>query len=314
MFLATAAATALFGSAAFAAYPDKPIRLVVPYAGGGMGTTFGTMVTEALAQQLKNPVYAEYKGGANAVIGTDLVKTSPPDGYTLLMATTSSIAINPAFLPSAKYDPIKDFTPVSIVWISRNVLFGNAENKTMKDLIAAGKKKSLSYGSLGVGSLAHLSSEMLIRDTGIQAVHVPFKGQGQIVTEVAGGRLDFAFTDPSGIALAQAGKMHALAVTGKTRLQTAPNVPTMAELGYPNIGTESWIAILAPAGTPKDIVDKLSTALAAAFASPEMKAKVAATGAEVAPNMTPAYFESELKKEVPRWKKFQQETKITIEQ
>ena len=314
VFLAAAAAVAAFSSAAFAAYPDKPIKLIVPYAGGGMGTIFATMVTEQLAQQLKNPVFADYKGGGNAVIGTELAKNSPPDGYTLLMVTTSSIAINPSFLPTAKYDPLKDFTPVSIVWTSRNVLFGNTEVKSLKDLIALGKKKSLSYGSLGVGSLAHLSSEMMIRETGIQAVHIPFKGQGQIVTEVAGGRLDFAFTDPAGIALAAGGKMNALAVTGRQRLSTAPNIPTFAELGFPNIGTESWIAIMAPAGTPKDIVDKLSGALSAAFSSPEMKAKVAATGAEVAPNMTPAFFEKELRAEVPRWKKFQQETKISIEQ
>ena len=316
-FLGAAAAafvTVALSSGAFAAYPDKPIRMIVPYGGGGMGTVFATMVAEVLAQQLKNPVYADYKPGANAAIGTELAKNSPPDGYTLLMATTSSIAINPAFYTNLKYDPLKDFTPVAIVWTSRNVLFGSAEVKTLKDLIALGKKKSLSYGSLGVGTLAHLSSEMLIRETGIQAVHIPFKGQGAIVTEVAGGRLEFAFTDPAGISLAQAGKMHALAVTGKQRLPSAPDIPTMAELGYPNIGIESWIAILAPAGTPKDIVDKLSSALAAAFASPEMKAKVAATGAEVAQNMTPQYLDRELKTEVARWKKFQQDTKISLEQ
>src|SRR5258706_245764 len=175
IFLALAAVAA-FSPAALAAYPDKPIKIIVPYGGGGMGTVFATMVAEQLGHELKNPVFADYKPGGNAVIGTEMAKSSPPDGYTLLMATTSSIAINPAFLPTAKYDPLKDFTPVAIVWTSRNVLFGSAEVKSLKHLIALGKKKSLSYGSLGVGSLAHLSSEMLIRETGIQAVHVPFKG------------------------------------------------------------------------------------------------------------------------------------------
>jgi tripartite-type tricarboxylate transporter receptor subunit TctC len=307
-------ASLAFGSAAFAAYPDKPIKLIVPYGGGGMGTVFGTMVTEVLAAQLKNPAYADYKPGANAAIGTELVAKAPADGYTLLMATTSAVAINPAFYPNLKYDPIKDFTPVGIVWISRNVLFGSGEVKTLKDLVALGKKKSLSYGSLGVGTLAHLSAEMLLREAGIKALHVPFKGQGQIMTEVAAGRLDFAFTDPAGLALAQGGRVNALAVTGKTRMATAPNIPTMTEAGYPNVGTESWIAIMAPAGTPRDVVEKLSSALSAGFSSEAARSKVAATGAEVAPNMTPVFFERELRSELARWKKFQQDTKISIEQ
>jgi tripartite-type tricarboxylate transporter receptor subunit TctC len=315
-FLATAAlaAGAGFSTAAFAAYPDKPIRLVVPYGGGGMGSVFGTLVTEVLTAQLKSAAYADYKPGANAVIGTDLVAKAPADGYTLLMATTSSIAINPAFLPNARYDPLKDFVPVAIVWTSRNVLFGSAEVKSVKDLVALGKKRPLQYGSLGVGTLAHLSSEMLLRATGIEAVHVPFKGQGQIMTEVAAGRLDFAFTDPTGLALAQGGKVNALAVTGKARLGVAASVPTLAEAGFPNVGTESWIAVLAPAGTPKDVVEKLSSALSAGFSTEAMKAKVAATGSEVAPNMTPAFFDRELRSELVRWKKFQQDTRITIEQ
>lgn len=315
-FLSTVAvaASASVSLPALAAYPDKPIKLVVPYGGGGMGTIFATMVTEVLAAQLKNPAFADYRPGANAAIGTELVAKSPADGYTLLMTTTSAVAINPAFNPNLKYDPIKDFTPVAIVWTSRNVLFSNGEVKTLKDLVALGKKKSLSYGSLGVGSLAHLSAEMLLREAGIKAVHVPFKGQGQIMTEVAGGRLDFAFTDPAGMALAVGGRVNVLAVTGKTRMATAPNVPTIAEAGYPNVGTESWIAIMAPAGTPRDVVEKISNALSAGFSSEAARAKVAATGAEVAPNMTPIFFERELRSELTRWKKFQRDTQISIEQ
>jgi tripartite-type tricarboxylate transporter receptor subunit TctC len=312
--LLAAIAALAFSSAAFAAYPDKPIKLIVPYGGGGMGTVFGTMVTQVLTSQLKNPAYADYKPGANAAIGTELVAKAPADGYTLLMATTSAVAINPAFYLNLKYDPIKDFTPVAIVWISRNVLFGSGEVKTLKDLVALGKKKSLSYGSLGVGTLAHLSAEMLLREAGIKAVHVPFKGQGKIMTEVAAGRLDFAFTDPAGMALAQGGRVNALAVTGKARMATAPNIPTMTEAGYPNVGTESWIAIMAPAGTPRDVVEKISNALSAGFSPADAKSKVAATGAEVAPNMTPIFFERELRSELARWKKFQQDTKISIEQ
>jgi len=312
-FLAATAAATL-ATPAFAALSDKTIRLVVPYGGGGMGTVFATLVTEVLTAQLESPTYADYKPGANAAIGTELVANAPADGYTLLMATTSSVAINPAFHPRLKYDPLKDFTPVGIVWTSRNVLFGSGGIRTLKQLIALGKTRSLSYGSLGVGTLAHLSAEMLLRETGIEAVHVPFKGQGQIMTEVAAGRLDFAFTDPTGIALAQAGKVNALAVTGKQRLQSTPTIPTMTELGHPQVGTESWIAIMAPAGTPRDVVEKISNALSTGFSSDAMKAKVAGTGAEVAQNMTPAFFDRELRGELARWKKFQRETKISVEQ
>jgi tripartite-type tricarboxylate transporter receptor subunit TctC len=300
--------------AAMAAFPDKPIRLVVPYGGGGMGTVFAQMVSETLATRLKSPVYVDYKPGANATIGTDLVAKAPADGYTLLMVTTSSLTINPAFLPNVHYDPIKDFTPVSMVWISRNVLYSNPKSaKTLNELIQLGKTRPLAYGSLGAGSLAHLSGEMLVRQANLQSIHVPYKGQGQVMTEVAGGRLDFAFTDPTGLQLAESGRVQALAVTGPQRLASAPNIPTLAELGYPNVGTLSWIGIVAPAGTPKPIVDLISRELSAAFQDEAMKAKVLSLGVEVAPDLSPAYFDREIRQEVDRWKKFQAETKITVE-
>jgi tripartite-type tricarboxylate transporter receptor subunit TctC len=308
-----AAGASLLAAPAFAAFPERPIKLVVPYGGGGMGSAFGAMVAEVLASELKAQAFADYKPGANAAIGTELVAKAPPDGYTLLMATTSSMAINPAFYPELKYDSVKDFTPVGIVWISRNVLYAS-KAKTVKELVEMGKKKPLTYGSAGAGTLAHLSSEMLVRDAGIKAVHLPFKGQGAVMSEVASGRLDFAFTDPTGMGMATSGRVNALAVTGKDRLKSAPNVPTMAEAGYPNVGTASWIAIFAPANTPKDVVEKISHALSNGFSSDAIKTKVAATGAEVAPDMSPQTLDKELKTELARWKKFQQDTKITIGQ
>lgn len=314
--LLTLVAATLLGlsGSAMAAFPEKPIRLVVPYGGGGMGTVFANMVTELLAAQLKSPVYAEYKPGASAVIGTELVAKAPPDGYTLLMVTTSSLTINPAFLPNARYDPVKDFTPVSMVWVSRNVLYSNPEKaKTLPDLIKLGKTRPLAYGSLGAGSLAHLSAEMLIRQSSIQAIHVPYKGQGQVLTEIAGGRLDFGFTDPSGLQLAESGRVQALAVTGPQRLPIAPNIPTLAELGYPNVGTLSWIGIVAPAGTPRAIVERISNALASAFQDEAVRSKVLSFGVEVAPDLSSSYFDREVRRDADRWKRFQAETKITVE-
>ena len=314
--LALLAGASLAGASgpARAAWPDKPVRLVVPYSGGGMGTVFANMVTDVLTARLKTRVYAEFKPGGNAAIGTELVAAAPPDGYTLLMVTASSMAINPAFFKALRYDPIRDFTPVSMVWMSRNVLFSDpAKAKTLKQLVELGRTRSLTYGSLGVGTLAHLSAEMLVRAEHLQAVHVPYKGQGQIMTELAGGSIDFAFTDPAGLQMAKTGRVQALAVTGTQRLPTEPNLPTLAELGYPNVGMMSWIGIVAPAGTPADVVERISGELAAGFADEALRAKVVAQGVEVAPNMRPDHFGREIRSELERWKKFQAETKITVE-
>lgn len=317
--LATAAAAAIAGlvvpaGSALAAYPDKQVTLVVPYAGGGMGSVFANMVGEILTDQLKQPVVPDYRPGANATLGTDAVAKAAPDGYTLLMVTTSSLTINPTFRKNIRYDPIKDFTPVSMVWIARNVLYTPPQTKTLKQLIDAGISKSLTYGSLGPGSLAHFSSEMLVREAKLQKpVHVPFKGNGQVMTEVTAGRVDFAFGDASGLQLAEAGRVNAIAVTGDKRIASAPKVPTMAELGYPNVGTASWIGIVAPAGTPKAIVDRISQALSDGFKSEAVRAKVTAVGVEVADDLTPGHFDKTIKSDLVRWKKFQQETQITIE-
>lgn len=315
--LASAALVAAFSGAATAAptaWPDKPIRIVVPYGSGGMGTVFANMVGDILTTRLKASVYTEYKPGNNAAIGTDFVAKAPADGYTLLMATTSSLTINPVFFKSVRYDPLRDFAPVSMVWMSRNVLFTDpSKAKSLAELLALGKTRSLNYGSLGAGSLAHLSSEQLIRQAKVEAVHVPFKGQGQMMTEVAGGRLDFGFGDPTGIALAEAGRVQVVAVTGSDRLHTAPNVPTLAELGYPDVGTASWIGLVAPAGTPRDIIDRISEALRLGFQDEAVKAKVLGQGVTMAPDLSPDYLARDLRVQLARWKKFQAETRITAD-
>jgi tripartite-type tricarboxylate transporter receptor subunit TctC len=309
-----AATSAGLAPSAHAAWPDKPIRVIVPFAGGGMGTVFGNMVTDVLQARLGVSAIVDHKPGANAALGTEHAAKSAPDGYTLLMVTTGSMAINPAFYPKLRYDPLRDFTPVGMIWMSRNVLFADpAKAKSLKQLIELGRTRSLTYGSLGVGSLAHLSSEQLIRAERIEAVHVPYKGNGQVMTELGGGNLDFAFTDPSGLAFAQNGRVAALAVTGPQRLPSAPTVPTLAELGYPNVGMMSWLGLVAPAGTPKEIVERISAELTAGFADEAVRAKVLAAGVEVAPDMRPDTFAQELRVQLERWKAFQRETKITIE-
>lgn len=310
----TGAAVAGLPGPARAAWPDKPIRLIVPFAGGGLGTVFGNIVTDVLQTRLKISAFVEHKPGANAALGTELAAKSPPDGYTFLMMTTGSMAINPAFFPNLRYDPIRDFTPVGMVWMSRNVLYADpAKAKTMKELIELGRKRSLTYGSLGVGSLAHLSSEQLVRAEKLEAVHVPYKGNGPVMTELAGGNIDFAFTDPAGMQFARNGRVAAIGVTGPKRMASAPEVPTLAELGYPNVGMASWLGIVAPAGTPKEIAERVSAELTAGFADEAVRAKVLAAGVEVAPDMRPDTFAQEIRVQVERWKAFQKETNITIQ-
>lgn len=313
--LAAAVVLGLAGNA-MAAFPDKPIRLVIPYAGGGMGSVFGTTVSERLAARLSSPVYAEYKPGANGAIGTEIVARSPADGHTLLMVTTSTLTINPALYPKLSYDPLKDFTPVAMVLISRNVLYTYPEKaSTLKDLIqlAASKPEGLSFGSLGIGTLGHLTGEMLRRQANINAIHIPFKGQGQVMTEVAAGRLDFAFGDPSGLQMAASGRVRALAVTGPQRIASAPNVPTLSELGFPGVGTLSWVGIVAPAGTPKNVVDRISAELKKAFDEDAVKAKMSSLGQDIASDMSPAYFDREIRGELERWKRFQADARISVE-
>lgn len=292
---------------------SPPIRLVIPYGGGGMGTIFANLVTEILTAELGTSVYADYKPGANGAVGTELVARAAPDGRTLAMVTTSALSINPAFMPALRYDPLKDFAPVGMVWLARNVLYGNPQTApTLAALLKLGKSRPLNYGSLGVGSLAHLTAEMLLRKAGIEAVHVPYKGQGQVMAEVAGGRLDFAFTDPSGLPLAAAGRVAALAVTGPARLPSAPQLATLEEQGFAGVGALSWIGIAAPAGTPTAVLERVSAALAKGFSSAAMKAKVLELGCEVAPDMSPRHLQETLAREVPQWKRFQAETRISI--
>jgi tripartite-type tricarboxylate transporter receptor subunit TctC len=239
---------------------------------------------------------------------------APANGYTLLFAVTSSLTINPAIRSNVHFNTLKDFTPVSEVWIAPNVLFTNPKKyKTLKELIEAGRKKSLIYGSLGVGSLAQLSSVELAQDAKLRKmVDIPFGSNGQVMNQLMAGRLDFAFGDATGFQLAKAGRVSAIAVTGTQHSPGEPNVPTMAELGYPNVGVASWLGVVAPAGTPKAIVDRLAQALQAGFNDPAERAKVEKLGVNVAPDMSPAHFESDLQHEVVFWKGFAQKNHISI--
>lgn len=310
------AAWGLLG-AAWAAFPDKPITLVVPYAPGGMGSTFGNLMSEALSPVLGQRVIVDYKPGANGGLGAALVAKAPHDGYTLLMAVNSTMAINPAIYPKLQYDPLKDFAPVAMVYTSSNVLVVNAKSqfKSVKDLAdyARANPGKLNYGSSGNGATPHLSGEMFGKTAGISVRHVPYKGIGPALVDLMGGQIDLVFSDTSALPQVAAGTLRALAVTGPNRLGAAPTVPTMEELGFKPFAIRSWYSIAAPAGTPKDVVDRLNAEIGKVVRSPAMRQRMMEIGVDPAEDTSVEYLGATTRSDLAMWKKFIAESNIKID-
>lgn len=314
-FVALAASLALVP--AFAAYPDKPIMLVVPYAPGGMGTNFGNLVSEALSPALGQRVVVEYKPGANGALGAGYAAKAPADGYTLLMAVNSTMTINPSLYSKLPFDPVKDFSPVSMIFTNANVLVVNASSpiKSVKDLIAYAKARPghVNYGSAGNGSTPHLSGEMFRQLTGAPVVHVPYRGSGPAMIDLMGGQLDFLFVDTSVLTYVKAGKLRALAVTGKKRLGVAPEIPTMEEEGVKGFYVDTWYSLVAPAGTPADVVKRLNTEVAKMLADPAVRQRMKDMGVDPAEDTSAAYLEKVIQSDTARWKKFIAGTRIHLD-
>lgn len=313
--LAGAALTLLLP--AWAAYPEKPVTLVVPYPPGGMGTTFGNMVSESLTPALGQRVLVEYKPGANGALGAGAVAKSPADGYTLLMAVNSTMTINPSLYAKLPFDPLKDFSPVSMVFTSANILVVNSNSpvKSVKDLIALAKAKpgKLFYGSAGNGSTPHLSGEMFRQLTGAPVAHVPYRGSGPAVVDLLGGQLDFMFVDTAVLPHVQAGKLRALAVTGKKRLGAAPDILTMEEEGVKGFYVDTWYSITAPAGTPPDVIERLNAEVAKMVNSPAVRARMKAIGVDPAEDTSAKYIDAIVRSDTARWKKFISGTRIKLD-
>lgn len=312
---------ALLGIAAPAAlaqaetWPNKPLKLIVPFAPGGTSDILARNLGERLQAALKQTVVVENKAGAGGVIGADSVAKSPADGYTLLLGTIATHAINPALQPKMPYDAVRDFAPVFLVGNISNVLLVGAAQpyKSAKDVIAAAKAKpgDLVFGSPGQGTSQHLSGETLKLMAGIDMTHVPYKGSGPAVQDLIAGQIPMT-VDTALVALPhiQSGKIRALAVTSGKRTAVLPDVPTLAESGVPGFDVSSWQAVFAPAGTPPAIVARLNTELAAIVAQPEMKAKLAALGVDYTA-MSPAQFGDFQKAELAKWQKIVKDGKLT---
>jgi tripartite-type tricarboxylate transporter receptor subunit TctC len=306
--LAAAALLALTGGAqAQDAWPTKPIRLVVPFAAGGTSDVLARTLGDKLQAALKQSVIVDNKAGAGGVIGADSVAKSAPDGYTLLLGTIASHAINPALQPKMPYDASKDFAPVILLGSISNVLLVGANQpfKTVKDLIAAAKAKpgEITFASAGQGSSQHMSGETFKLLAHAELTHVPYKGSAPAIQDVIGGQVPVSFeTVTVALPHIQSGKVRALAVTSAKRSPALPNTPTLQEAGVAGFDVSSWQALYAPAGTPAAIVERLNAEVEKIIAQPDVKAKMEGLGLEHSPN-TPAQFASFGRSELAKWAK-----------
>ena len=304
-WLAAALASAAF--AAHAQYPNKPIKMVVPFTAGGTTDILARAVAAELQKALGQSVIVENKAGAGGNIGADFVAKSPPDGYTLLMGTVGTHAINVTLYPKMPYDAVKDFVPVSLVAGVPNVLVAapSFAANSVKELIDAAKKSpdAVTFASSGSGTSIHLSGELFKQLAGVQMTHVPYKGSSAALPDVMSGQVNVMFDNaPSVMQHIKGGKLKAIAVTSGKRSPALPNVPTIAEAGVAGFEATSWFGVLAPAGTPKDVIDKLSQSIAKSLQTPEMKERLAGQGAEAVGN-TSEQFAAHIKTEIDKWAK-----------
>jgi tripartite-type tricarboxylate transporter receptor subunit TctC len=308
LFLAALAACATLAAPAVQAqaYPSKPVKIIVPYAPGGPNDIMARLLAEKLTQMNGVTFLVDNRPGGGSNIGAEAVAKAPPDGYTLLIAATSH-AINMTLFPKEqlKYDLLKDLRPVSLLMTGPLVLVTapSFPANNLKEFVAAAKAKpgQFSYGSSGIGASTHLGSEMFNKAAGISTIHVPYKGSGPALTDVMGGQTTYMVdTMLSAMPFVTSGKLKALAVTGKSRSPVLPNVPTVAEQGFPGFEAVAWIGLLAPAATPPEVVAKLNADVKKVLALPDVKGRLYAQGFS-AEWREPAAFGAYLKNEVQKW-------------
>ena len=295
------AVLAMLGNAGAQDFPTREIRLIVGVTPGSAADIIARAFTPAMAERLKQPVVIDNRPGADTIIATNVVRSAKPDGYTLLLAQPAH-AINPTLYPDRAYDPVKDFTPIALVSTSNNVFVVRADSpiKDLAGLIAAAKAKpdALNYGDAG-GS-PYLAAEMLNTTAGVRTTHVAYKGAAEALTEVLGGRLDYAPTSvSSATALLRAGQLRALAVTTSTRNPDFPDVPTVAEL-LPGYQAITWWGVVGPAGMPPAVTARLNEAIAGAIRDPAVKARLAAVGIDAVTG-TPDEFSAFIVSEMQKW-------------
>ncbi len=288
-------------------FPNKPLKIVVGFPPGGGSDLMARSVGDKLSVALNQPVIIENKPGAGSSIAASFVAQSKPDGYTMLFAQAANLGIAPALRDTLNYDPIKGFAPITRLVSAPLVIVGPAtlQAKTLKELIAmaAAKPGALSYGSPGSGTAGHLAGEMFGSEAKIKIVHVPYKGQSAAITDMIGGRIEMYFSTLAVIKPhVEGGKIRAFAVTSGDRSPAFPDVPTVAEAGIPGFEIENWYGLVAPAGTPPDIIKRLNTEVVKILKDPKLVEELSKEGGNIRAD-TPEQFAKFLEVDVPRWKK-----------
>lgn len=296
-------------------FPNKPITLVVAFGAGTGSDTIGRILAEEMRAVLNSSVVVENRLGGGGVIGTEYVARAKPDGYTLTIGTTSSLGTNPALNPTAKYSVEKDFALISGLAKSDYVIITSTRPdapKTLAELITRLKTTPGNFASAGVGTITHLATEMLLNKAAVKATHIPYKGSGQVIVDVAGGNVLFATDSPAAaLPLIKGGKLRALAVTGSTRLSSLPDVPTVAESGYPGFRVLAWWCLAGPKGIPPEVIEKISAAAQKAVSIPSVTARLRAM--EIEPMLLNAKQLTEfVNQDIPNWTNFIKQSGITL--
>jgi tripartite-type tricarboxylate transporter receptor subunit TctC len=294
-------------AAAQASYPDKPIRLMVGFVAGGPADLIARTVGDKLSEAWGKPVLIENVAGAGGNMATDRVAKSAPDGYTLLLGTTGPFIVHSSLYAKLPFDPVKDFAPITQLCFTPNILVVNNDvpAKSVKELVALARAQpgTLTFASAGVGTTQHLAGELFKNMARLDIQHVPYRGIAAVMPDLLGGRVTMVFSSPTtALPLVREGKIRALAVTSLKRAAAAPELPTMDEAGFPGFDATAWFALVAPAGTPPPIIDKLQREAARILALPDVRKKFDELGMVPIGN-TPAEFAAAMKAEIPQWDK-----------
>ncbi|MFO1307672.1 MAG: tripartite tricarboxylate transporter substrate binding protein [Burkholderiales bacterium] len=313
--LATCAGIAAPALAQSTPYPSKPVRMIVPFPPGGTTDVVARLVSQKVGAKWGQPIVVENVAGASGLIGTQAGVRAAPDGYVVTLGNNQTHATNAALFAKPGFDMIKDVQPVAFLVRTRHVIIvpANSPYRTLEELIAAGRTRPLNYASSSQGSASHLVSDALRVRTGIQATHIPYKGAAPAVADVVAGHVDFMTASyGSAVAFLQSGKVRGLAISGEKREPTFPDMPTLTELGYDALSADTWIALFAPAGTPRPIAEQWSDALAEFVAAPDVVEKLHTAGFDVSFKPLPE-AESFHVKEVARWGKMVRDAGITMQ-
>jgi tripartite-type tricarboxylate transporter receptor subunit TctC len=305
--LTLAVALLALSAGAAAQYPEKPIRMIVPYPPGGSTDIVARLIGQKLSESLKQPVVVENRGGASGMIGVEAGARSPADGYTLTMTASGPHAINVSLFPKISYDPVKDFTPIALTAIYPLIMVVPAGSPAanVKEFVTWAKANpdKANFCSIGPGTPSHLAGELFASSAGVKMTHIPYKGSGPAIIDTIAGTCAVLFDSAlSSGPHVKGGKLKALGVGTKERLASWPELPTIAESGMPGFEAYTWTALVAPAGTPKDVLARLSGEMAKVLASPEFREKMTSQGA-IAGNMTPEQFSAFADSEIRKWGK-----------